>query len=141
MFPVKRFPGADPWDDDRRHFMADKKTYSIKENVTVTDEVLAIIVGLAATEVKGVSSLAGNLTGDNITKAGRSRLQKAIKISGNEDESLSVSASINIEYDFVIPEVCQAVQDKVKQSVENMTGIGVSAVDIRIASVTGTSGS
>ncbi len=121
--------------------MADKKTYSIKENVTVTDEVLAIIVGLAATEVKGVSSLAGNLTGDNITKAGRSRLSKAIKISGNEDESLSVAASINIEYDFVIPEVCQAVQDKVKQSIENMTGIGVSAVDIRIASVTGTSNS
>ncbi len=121
--------------------MADKKTYSIKEGVTVTDEVLAIIVGLAATEVKGVSSLAGNLTNESIPKAGRSRLQKAIKISGNEDESLSVSASINIAYDFVIPEVCAAVQDKVKQSVENMTGIGVSVVDIRIASVTGTSNS
>ena len=119
--------------------MADKKTYSIKEGVTVTDEVLAIIVGLAATEVKGVSSLAGNLTSDNIPKAGKSRLSKAIKITEDADTKLNVSASINIEYDFVIPEVCSAVQDKVKQSVENMTGIGVNTVDIRIASVTGTS--
>ncbi len=118
--------------------MADKKTYRIKDNVTVTDEVLAIIVGLAATEVKGVSSLSGNLTSDNITKAGKNKLAKAIRITGNEGESLSVSASINIQYDFVIPEVCQAVQERVKQSVENMTGMGVSAVDIRIASVTGT---
>ena len=118
--------------------MADKKTYTIKEGVTITDEVLATIVGLAATEVKGVNSLAGNLNSDNIPKAGKSKLQKAIKITEDDDQKLSVSASINIEYDFVIPEVCKAVQDRVKQSVENMTGMGVSTVDIRIASVTGT---
>lgn len=118
--------------------MADKKTYTIKEGVTVTDEVLAIIVGLAAAEVKGVSSLAGNLTTENIPKAGKNKLQKAIKITEGDEGSLAVSASINIQYDFVIPEVCANVQEKVKQSVENMTGIGVNSVDIRIASVTGT---
>ena len=118
--------------------MADKKLYTIKEGVTVTDEVMGIIAGLAATEVNGVSSLAGNLKNDMIPKAGKSKIAKAVKLKNNEDGSVSVRLSVNIEYNFVIPEVCKSVQDKVKTNIETMTGITVDEVDIHIATVSGT---
>ena len=118
--------------------MADKKLYTIKEGVTVTDEVMGIIAGLAATEVKGVSSLAGNLKSDMIPKAGKSKLAKAIKLANNDDGSINIRLSVNIEYNFVIPEVSKAVQDKVKTNIESMTGITVREVDIHIATVSGT---
>ena len=118
--------------------MADKKLYSIKEGIAVTDEVMGIIAGLAATEVKGVSSLAGNLTNEVLPKAGKNKIAKAVKIVNNDDESVSIRLAVNIEYNYVIPEVCKSVQDKVKTGVENMTGIPVREVDIHIATVSGT---
>ena len=62
----------------------DRKSFVIKESenggVNITDEVVAIIAGLAATEVEGVSSLAGNLTNEVISKAGMNKLSKGVKI-------------------------------------------------------------
>ncbi len=118
--------------------MADKKVYSIKEGVSVTEEVIGIISGLAATEVKGVSSLAGNLTHDVVPKAGKNKIGKAVHVVSNDDESINIRLAVNIEYNFVIPEVCKNVQDKVKTGVENMTGLNVREVDIHIATVAGT---
>ena len=77
----------------------DRKSIMIKENeegsVRVADEVIAIIAGLAATEVEGVSSIAGNITNELVGKLGMRNLSKGIKIEMTED-SFEVFLAINI---------------------------------------------
>ena len=117
----------------------DRKSFLIKEDinggVNITDEVVAIIAGLAATEVEGVSSLAGNLTNEVISKAGMNKLSKGVKIVTDEDNQLSVRLSINISYGYEIPKICSQVQEKVKTAIETMVGMEVVNVDIKIAAV------
>ena len=118
----------------------EKNSYSIHEElnmgeVQIADEVVAIIAGLAATEVDGVASLAGNLTNEVISKAGANKLAKGVKVSTEEDDNLAIRMSVNIAYGYEIPKICQQIQEKVKSAVENMTGLQVVSVDIKIASV------
>ena len=113
----------------------DKKQFEIEDGVVATEEVMAIIAGLAATEADGVSSLDGGLTSANIAKAGMSKLSKGIRVVSNDDETISVDLSLNINYGTEIPSVCKSAQEKVKSTIESMTGINVRDVDVRIASV------
>ena len=48
---------------------------------------------------------------------------------------MSVDLSLNIKYDYKIPEVGGKVQEKGKSAIENMTGLTVLDVNIRIAGV------
>ena len=114
---------------------ADKKSFRIKEGVSVTDEVVAIIAGLAATDVEGVASLEGNLKNKAIEKTGINKLSKGVRIVSKDEKEIVIRLSINIEYGQEIQSVCKIVQEKVKSTVENMTGIAVSEVDIKISSV------
>ena len=100
--------------------------------VQIADEVVAIIAGLAATE--GVDSMAGNITNELVGKLGMKNLSKGVKVEVTE-EHVSVDLSLNIKYGFSIPEVCEKVQDKVKSAIENMTGLTVLDVNIKIAGV------
>ena len=114
-------------------------TYSIHENVNigevkVADEVVAIIAGLAATEVEGVESLGGNITNEIVSKLGMKNLSKGVKITVLEGV-VTVDLTLNIEFGKNILEVSKKVQDKVKSSIENMTGLEVADVNIRIAGV------
>lgn len=102
--------------------------------VQIADEVVAIIAGLAATEVEGVASMAGNITKELVSKLGMKVLSKGVKVSV-EDGEVRVDLALNIDYGYSVPKTCQKVQEKVKASIENMTGLGVSDVNVRIASV------
>lgn len=119
----------------------DRRVFTIKESenggVSIVDEVVAIIAGLAATEVDGVASLAGNLTNELISKAGSNKLAKGVKVTAESEDSLVIRMSINIAFGYEIPKICEQIQDKVKLAVENMTGLNVISVDIKIASVSG----
>ncbi len=117
----------------------DTMSYAIHDEhtigeVQIADEVVAIIAGLAATEVKGVASMYGNITNELVAKLGMKNLSKGVKISV-DGESVSVDLAINLEYGYAIPEVASAVQERVKSAIENMTGLEVSDVNIRIAGV------
>ena len=116
----------------------DRKAYKIKDDtlgeVRIADEVVAIIAGLAATEVEGVSSMAGNITNELVSKLGMKNLSKGIKVDVTEGV-VRVDVALNIAFGYAIPEVSAKVQEKVKSAVENMTGLEVSHVNIRIAAV------
>ena len=102
--------------------------------VQIADEVVAIIAGLAATEVEGVAAMAGNITNELISKLGMKNLSKGVKVLVT-DRSVDVDLALNIEYGYSIMKVSEKVQDKVKSAIENMTGLEVAMVNIRIASV------
>ena len=94
--------------------------------VQIADEVVAIIAGLAATEVEGVDSMAGNITNELVGKLGMKNLSKGVKVEVTEDH-VCVSMSLNLKYGYSIP--------KVKNAIENMTGLTVLEVNIKIAGV------
>lgn len=102
--------------------------------VHIADEVVAVIAGLAATEVTGVVSMVGNVSNDIISKLGMKSLSKGVKVEIMEGVA-TVYLSLNIKYGSKIMEVSQKVQDKVKSAIENMTGLEVADVNVRIASV------
>ena len=102
--------------------------------VQIADEVVAIIAGLAATEVDGVDSMAGNITNELVGKLGMKNLSKGVKVEVTE-EHVSVNMALNLKYGNSIPDVCEKVQEKVKNAIENMTGLTVLDVNIKIAGV------
>ena len=96
---------------------------------------MAIIAGLAATEVDGVDSMAGNITNELVGKAWNEEpFRKALKVEVTE-EHVSVNMALNLKYGYSIPDVCEKVQEKVKNAIENMTGLTVLDVNIKIAGV------
>ena len=102
--------------------------------VQIADEVVAIIAGLAATEVEGVDSMAGNITNELVGKLGMKNLSKGVKVDVTE-EHVSVDLSLNIHYGYNIPSVSEQVQEKVSTAIENMTGLTVLDVNVKIAGV------
>ena len=114
-------------------------SYSIRENVNigevrVADEVVAIIAGLAATEIEGVEAMAGNITNELVSKLGMKNLSKGVKVSV-EEKTVTVDLALNIQYGYEIPAVSKKVQERVKSAIETMTGLEVVAVNIKIAGV------
>ena len=109
----------------------ERNTYKIEYNgnlgeVQIADEVVAIIAGIAAMEVDGVSSMAGNATRELISKLGMKTLSKGI---------VTVTLALNLKFGSNIKETTMAVQEKVKAAIENMTGLTVADVNIRVAGV------
>ena len=102
--------------------------------VQIADEVVATIAGLAATEVEGVASMAGNVTKELIGKLGMKNLSKGVKVLVT-DNNVDVDLALNIDYGYSIMKVSEKVQDRVKSAIENMTGLEVSMVNIRIMNV------
>ena len=102
--------------------------------VQIADEVVATIAGLAATEVEGVASMAGNITNELIGKLGVKNLSKGVKVLVT-DRNVDVDLALNIDYGYSIMKVSEKVQDRVKSAIENMTGLEVSMVNIRIMNV------
>jgi uncharacterized alkaline shock family protein YloU len=102
--------------------------------IKIAEEVVAIVAALAATEVDGVSSMAGNITNEIVSRLGMRNLSKGIEIEVENDE-IKVSVAINIAYGYNIPDVSAKVQDKISSAIENMTGLHVAEVNVKIASV------
>ena len=102
--------------------------------VKIADEVVGIIAALAATEVEGVASMAGNITNELISRLGMKNLSKGVKVDVLEGV-VTVSLALNMKYNYSIMDVSAKVQEKVKSAVENMTGLEVADVNVKVAGV------
>ena len=117
----------------------ERNAYTIKTDqnigeVKIADEVVAIIAGLAAMEVDGVASMAGNATRELISRLGMKSLNKGVKVDVLEG-IVTVSLALNLKYGYNIREITGKVQEKVKAAIENMTGLEVADVNILVAGV------
>ena len=116
-----------------------KNTYVLQEDenlgsVQIADEEVAMIESLAATEVDGVSAMGGNITNELMSKVGVKNLTKGVKVEVI-GSSVKVELVVLLEYGYNIPATSQKVQERVKNAIENMTGLTVTDVNIRIAGV------
>jgi len=102
--------------------------------IIVSEEVIAVITGLAAMEVEGVASMAGNATRELISKIGIKTLSKGVTVE-IMDNVATINATLNLKYGYNIKGVSSKVQEKVKVAVENTTGLEVADVNICVAGI------
>jgi len=103
--------------------------------VKISDDVVCVIAGLAAAEVKGVIGMSASLVGGiaEILR-GKRNMSKGVKVTVGEN-SATIDLYLAVEYGIKIPEVAMQVQDNVKKAVELMTGLVVSEVNIHVQNV------
>ena len=108
----------------------DEKNGSIR----IANEVVGVIAGLAAMEVKGVYGMSGGMV-DGITELLKKKnLSKGVRVEVGEKEA-AIDLSIIVEYGSKIPEVAVGVQENVKRAIEIMTGLTVVEVNVHIQGV------
>lgn len=103
-------------------------------SIRIADEVVAVIAGLAATEVSGVAGMSGGIVGGIAEVLGRRNLSKGVKAEVGEEEA-AIDLYIIVEYGVRIPDVAWKIQENVKKAVENMTGLKVVEVNIHVQGV------
>ena len=100
--------------------------------VKISDEVVASIASVATYEVAGVCSLTGGIAGGIVELlGGKKNAAKGIKVEITEGE-VNIDIHILVAYGFRIPEVAWEIQEKVKEKVEDMTGLLVTKVNIHV---------
>lgn len=119
--------------------MENSSSYILKENVSygtvkIADDVVAMIAGLAATEVEGVAQMAGNVGNEILSSFGVKNTSKGVRVEITGKE-VKVYLAIVAAYGYNIPLISNKVQDKVKQAVESMTGLKVTDVNLRVAGI------
>ena len=117
----------------------EEKVEEIVENgndgIKIANDVVAVIAGVAVSEVPGVASMSGGFAG-GITEvlSGKKNLSKGIKVEADEKE-VRIDVNIIVEYGTRIPDVAFEIQNRVKKAVENMTGLKVEAVNVHVQGV------
>ncbi|GAV22369.1 Asp23/Gls24 family envelope stress response protein [Carboxydothermus pertinax] len=102
-------------------------------SIKISDEVVAVIAGLAASEIPGVAGMSGTLAGI-AEKLGMKSMSKGVKVEVGERET-AIDLFIVVEYGVRIPDVASEVQHAVKKAVESMTGLTVVEVNVHVQGV------
>ena len=111
------------------------ETTEENEGIQISNDVIAVIAGVAVSEVQGVSSMAGGFAGGiSEVLSGKKNLAKGIKVD-KEENKVKIDVNIIVEYGTRIPDVAFEIQNRVKTSVENMTGIKVEEVNVHVQGV------
>lgn len=116
-----------------------KNTTYLKDNeignIHISEEVVSVIAGIAATEAEEVVSLVGNITNNIVSKMGIKNLSKGIRLKVI-DKSVYISVTVNLRYGCNIPAACKNVQERVYQAIENMTSLTVAEVNVYVNDIT-----
>ena len=104
-------------------------------NIKISDDVIAVIAGVAASEVQGVAEMSGGFAGGiSEVLSGKKNLSKGIKVESGEKET-KIDVNIIVEYGIRIPDVAFEIQNRVKKAVESMTGLEVLEVNVHVQGV------
>ena len=104
-------------------------------NIKIADDVVAVIAGMAVSEVAGVYEMAGGFAGGiSEVLSGRKNVAKGIKVEVDDKEA-KIDLNIIVEYGAKIPDVAFEIQNKVKKAVETMTGLKVAEVNVHVQGV------
>lgn len=122
-------------DENLNEEIKDIEEVSEDNGIKIANDVIAVIAGVAVAEVSGVAGMSGGLTG-GLTEAlkGKKNLAKGIKVEATDKEA-KIDVNIIVEYGSRIPDVAFEIQNRVKKSVESMTGIKVSEVNVHVQGV------
>lgn len=102
--------------------------------VRIADDVVAVIAGLTAGKVKGIASMSAGITEGWAKRVSGKNLTKGVDVEVGQVET-AIDLRVIVEYGVKINEVCQELQREVKEAVENMTGLNVVEVNVKVEGV------
>lgn len=103
-------------------------------NIKIADEVVAIISGLAATEVEGVAGMSGGIAGGIADMLGKRNLSKGVKVEVGEKQA-AIDVFIVVKFGARIPDVAWRIQENVKKAIESMTGLEAIKINVHVQGV------
>ncbi|MBR5787018.1 MAG: Asp23/Gls24 family envelope stress response protein [Clostridia bacterium] len=104
------------------------------DSMMITDEAIAVMAGVAASEVRGVAGMSGGFAGGIAEVFGRRNLSKGVKVLTKND-STTVDLYVIVKYGYRIPDLAFQIQENVKSTIEALSGIIVDAVNIHIQGI------
>lgn len=118
----------------------EEKIMSIEEvvgmgGVKISDDVIATIASLAASEIEGVSKMTGSMAANLTEILGKKKFSKGVKVQLEED-TVEIDVFLSIVYGSIIQEVAEKVQENVKKAIESMTEFKVMTVNVHVQGVT-----
>ena len=120
--------------------MADHKEYwsteSDQGSIRISEDVVASIAALAASETDGVSGLYSSVTRDIVSFLSKKNLSKGVRVELGEEDTVKVEISFLALFGHNICEVAKQVQDNVKSQIESMTGLHVVEINVHVGGVT-----
>lgn len=112
-----------------------KEEVTTENGIKIADDVVAVIAGVAVSEVPGVAGMSGGFAGGiSEVLSGKKNLAKGIKVEVGEKET-KIDVNIIVEYGTRIPDVAFEIQNRVKKAVETMTGLKVLEVNVHVQGV------
>lgn len=102
--------------------------------IKIADDVVKVVAGLAAMDIKGVAGMSGGFAGGIAELLGRKNLSRGIKVEVGEKEA-AIDLSVIIDYGVRIPDVAAQIQESVKSAVERMTGLIVVEANVNVQGV------
>lgn len=116
-------------------FEIEENAEGSNDGIKISNDVIAVIAGVAVSEVPGVASMSGGFAGGiSEVLSGKKNLSKGIKVDADEN-TVKIDVNIIVEYGSRIPDVAFEIQNRVKKSVENMTGLKVEEVNVHVQGV------
>ena len=113
----------------------EENSEGLNDGIKISNDVVAVIAGVAVSEVQGVASMAGGFAGGiSEVLSGKKNMAKGIKVD-KTDNKAKIDVNIIVEYGSRIPDVAFEIQNRVKKSVENMTGLKVAEVNVHVQGV------
>ena len=104
-------------------------------NVEISEDVVATIAGKTALEIEGVYEMNGGIVGEIKDMVGKKSLKRGVKVEITENKDIIVDLFLTVKYGVKIPDIAWKIQDKVKKTLEDMTGMNVPAVNIHIQGI------
>lgn len=120
--------------------MSDHKDYwttaGDQGTIKISEDVVASIAALAASETEGVSGLYSSFTDDIVSFLGKKNLSKGVKVQLHQDDTVEVEICFLAQFGYNICAVAKTVQDAVRSSIAAMTGLKATCVNILVGGVT-----
>ncbi|MCH5583593.1 Asp23/Gls24 family envelope stress response protein [Shimazuella sp. AN120528] len=102
--------------------------------IQISNDVVAVIAGLTASRANGIASMSGGITEGWAKRVGGKNMRKGVSVEAGEVET-AVSLRVIVEFGVPIHDVCRKLQKEVKHAIENMTGLSVVEVNVKVEGV------
>jgi uncharacterized alkaline shock family protein YloU len=103
-------------------------------NIRISDDVVATIAGMAALETPGIAGMSGGISEGLAKRLSGKNVQKGVSVEVGQLEA-AIDLRVIVQYGIPIHAVCRQLQDNVRQAVENMTGLRVVEVNVKVEGV------
>nr|WP_285891126.1 Asp23/Gls24 family envelope stress response protein [Paenibacillus pasadenensis] len=102
--------------------------------IRISDDVVATIAGLAALETSGIAAMSGGISEGLAKRLSGKNAQKGVTVEVGQLEA-AIDLRVIVQYGIPIQEVCRQLQLNVREAVENMTGLNVVEVNVKVDGV------